>query len=236
MICLRPCADEDVRLFPEFAEIFSFSAFSTQTFSFSTFYILCKFVNFRGKCERKWKRQQNIGSFLFEDILMEPFLECEHEAIWMLRILHILYRYSIFLLQFTVCNGSEIELEALFLAFHNLCFSVKISHFRILWLDIIFLLCVIHSETFDWLRSCNTVCHFAAYTKALALVNKHIFFKFTFFHGIFSQLQNLLRFPSKKYFIIFFFIFVYLPALYFRPLNCVWLFLWFSFSFFQFVF
>lgn len=126
--------------------------------------------------------------------------------------------------------------RALFLAFHNLCFSVKISHFRILWLDIIFLLCVIHSETFDWLRSCNIVCHFAAYTKALALVNKHIFFKFTFFHGIFSQLQNLLRFPSKKYFIIFFFIFVYLPALYFRPLNCVWLFLWFSFSFFQFVF
>lgn len=122
------------------------------------------------------EKGSRIGSFLFEDILMEPFLECEHEAIWMLWILHILYRYSIFLLQFTVGNESETELAALFLAFHNLCFSVKISHFGILWLDIIFLLCVIHSETFNWLRSWNTVCHFAAYRKALALLNKHIFF------------------------------------------------------------
>lgn len=125
-VCAHCDDDEDVRLFPEFAEFFSFCAFATRTFSFYTFYILCKFVNFRGKCERKWKRQQQHWQlFLFLDILMEPFVECEHEAILMLRILHILYRYSIFLLQFTVANrvGSVFGLPQSQLRFENISFQ-----------------------------------------------------------------------------------------------------------------
>lgn len=51
MICLHP-------LCLYFQSLQSFSVFRLFFFLFYfTFYILCKFVNFRGKCERKWKRR-----------------------------------------------------------------------------------------------------------------------------------------------------------------------------------